>query len=240
MEKYSLARAAAVIAVSPTAAKYINAWGVPRERIHLVPNGVPPRKKLSSRPTPTQWTIGAVALFRPRKGLEVLMEAIAILRRQRFPVQLRVVGGFETTAYQDEVRRLSQQLGIDSFIQWRGFRQDVDAELESLDLLVLPSLLPEGMPMVLLEALAAGVPPLGSRVDGITDVIEHGNNGLLFEPGSAVSLAETLAAVINGQHDWRQLRARAIASHAERFSDRGMAGGAADIYRRILEAHDHA
>ncbi len=48
VEKYSLARASAVIAVSPTAAKYISAWGVPRERIHLVPNGVPARKKLQS------------------------------------------------------------------------------------------------------------------------------------------------------------------------------------------------
>lgn len=238
-EKYSLAGAAAVIAVSPTAAQYISRWGVRRERIHLVPNGVPARKQFSSRPIPRMWTIGAIALFRPRKGLEVLLEAIAILRRQGQAVQLRVVGGFETSAYQDEVRRLSQQMGIAPFVEWRGFRQDVDAELDALDLLVLPSVLPEGMPMVLLEALASGVPPLGSRVDGITDVIEHGRNGLLFEPGSAASIAEAVAAVINGRHDWRQLRRNAMTSHAERFSDRGMASGVADVYRKVLHVDEH-
>ncbi len=200
-EKFSLAQAAAVIAVSPTAAQYISAWGVPRQRIHLAPNGVPSHNKLSNRPIPKVWTIGVVALFRPRKGLEVLLEAMAILRRQGFPLQLRAIGGFETTTYQHEVQRLSQQLNVAPLVEWRGFRQDVNAELDALDLLVLPSILPEGMPMVLLEALAAGVPPLGSRVDGITDVIEHGQNGLLFEPGSAPALAETIAALINGRHD---------------------------------------
>ncbi len=83
------------------------------------------------------------------------------------------------------------------------------------------------------------MPPLGSRVDGITDVIEHGRNGLLFEPGSAPAIAETIAALINGQHDWRQLRRNAISSHAKRFSDCGMAGGIADIYRKVMEAYDH-
>ena len=213
-EKRSLAGASAVIAVSPTSAKYINAWGVPQERIHLVPNGVPARKKFIDRPVPAVWNLGAVAFFRPRKGLEVLLESISLLRRQGLPVQLRVIGGFDTPAYQNEVRQLAEKLGIAQFVEWRGFCQDVDAELDALDLLVLPSILPEGMPMVLLEALAAGVPPMGSRVDGITDVIEHGRNGLLFEPGSAEAIAESVSMVISGQHDWRQLRRNAIRSHA--------------------------
>ena len=196
-------------------------------------------EEVIDRPVPAVWNLGAVAFFRPRKGLEVLLESISLLRRQGLPVQLRVIGGFDSPAYQNEVRQLAEKLGIAQFVEWRGFCQDVDAELDTLDLLVLPSILPEGMPMVLLEALAAGVPPMGSRVDGITDVIEHGRNGLLFEPGSAEAIAESVSMVIGGQHDWRQLRRNAIRSHAEQYSDRGMARGVADIYRKVLEIDGH-
>ncbi len=93
--------------------------------------------------------------------------------------------------------------------------------------------------MVLLEALAAGVPPLGSRVDGITDVIEHGNNGLLFEPGSAAAIAET-----DRRSHQRPARLASIAAKCDcqpcRAIFRSRNGRRrCRIYRRVLESHDH-
>ena len=234
-ERRSICRSAAVIAVSSSAADYIHRWGVPKDRIQIVPNGVPARPHLFDRPTPSgEWTLGTIALFRPRKGLEVLLEGVAELIRRNVPVRLRAIGGFETPEYQDQVRQLADRLAITERIEWLGFRRDVEAQLDTLDLMILPSLLPEGMPMVVLEAMAGGVPPIGSCVPGIADVITHGQNGLLAKPGNSTALADVIESVVQGKVDWNDLRQHAIATHAEKYSDHAMAGGLAEIYRRVL------
>jgi glycosyltransferase involved in cell wall biosynthesis len=235
-ERLSLSRAAAIIAVSPTAAQYIHLWGVPQERIHLVPNGVPGCKHLPNRRKPQGvWTLGMIALLRPRKGLEVLLHALAILHQQRMPVQLCVIGGFETPHFQTQTLRLVAELGLSNIIRWRGFQQDIDAELAELDLLVFPSVLPEGMPMAVLEAMAAGVPTIGSRVKGIVDAIRSGHDGLLTEPGDARGLAHAVSSVISGEHNWQFLHGNAVASHTERFSDTAMAAGVAEVYHQVMK-----
>jgi glycosyltransferase involved in cell wall biosynthesis len=234
-EKMSLARARAVIVVSPTAARYITAWGVPESRVHYVSNGVPARNGLVARATPREkWTLGCVALFRPRKGLEILLDALARLHHAGLPVRLRLIGGFETPQYQEQAVRLAQDLNVTKLIDWRGFQKNIDAELDATDLLILPSVLAEGMPMAVLEALAAGVPPIGSRVDGISDCIRHGHDGLLVEPGNAAALADAITSVLEGEYDWQTLRRNAIEVHRAHFSDRSMANGVAEIYRYVL------
>ncbi len=234
-ESFSLYHAAAVIVVSPTAARYLHTWGVDESRVHLVPNGVPGRTEHQDRPTPHEsWTLGSVALFRPRKGLEILLEALALLHRRGLPVRLRLIGGFETNDYQEQARRLADELSIGKLIEWRGFQKNIDAELDAIDLMILPSVLAEGMPMAVLEAMSAGVPSIGSRVDGIADCIHHGHEGLLVEPGNPKKLADSITSVIEGSHNWQMLRRNAIASHQVRFSDRKMAEGVADVYRMVL------
>src|SRR5690606_26551158 len=95
-ERISPCRAAHVIAVSRTLAQWGNALGIPRWKISVVHNGVPCMPELPPRPYPSStWTLGTVALFRPRKGLEVLLEAISRLRSHGLSVRLRAVGSFE-------------------------------------------------------------------------------------------------------------------------------------------------
>jgi exopolysaccharide biosynthesis WecB/TagA/CpsF family protein len=238
-ERVSLRNADRLIAVSDSLRRYLLRQGFADERISVVYNGVPSPAELPDRAPPCgEWTIGTVALFRPRKGLETLLLAIAQLRRDGIDARLRAVGRFETAAYESEVRRAAEQFGIQSHVDWVGFTSDVYAELAKIDLAVLPSLLAEGLPMVVIEAMAMGVPTIGTRVDGIVDVIEHEQNGLLAEPGDADSLAEQLARVISGQVDWHRLRAQAIADHENKFSACSMAGGVAEIYRDVLDAHE--
>ncbi len=236
-ERVSLRNAARLIAVSDSLRRYLLGQGFAAERISVVYNGVPAPAALPNRSPPCgQWTIGTVALFRPRKGLETLLQAIAELRGNGVNVRLRAIGRFETAAYEVDVRRAAERLGLQSHVDWVGFTSDVYGELAKTDLAVLPSLLAEGLPMVLIEAMAMGVPPIGTRVDGIADVIEHERNGLLAEPGDARSLAEQLARVISGQIDWHDLRAQAMADHENKFSASSMAAGVADIYREVLDA----
>ena len=180
--------------------------------------------------------MGTVALFRPRKGTEVLLEALAQLRAQGLPVRLRAVGGFETREYEREVKGLAESLGLADAIEWTGFTEEVDRELAEMDLFVLPSLFGEGLPMVVLEAMAAGVPVVATRVEGVPEAIRVGEDGLLAEPGDPGSLAQAIGRVVDGDVDWHALRTSALARHAEAFSERSMAAGVAGVYRRVLKA----
>ncbi len=164
IERFSLRRAAAVVGVSEAMGTYARASGTPDDRVFVVPNGVPARGALADRATPQgEWTVGTVALFRPRKGLEVLLESLAQLRMAGYPIALRAVGTFESPEYEAQITALVGQLGIGQWIHWRGFQRDVQAELAAMDLFVLPSLFGEGLPMVILEAMSAGVPVIGTR-----------------------------------------------------------------------------
>jgi len=180
--------------------------------------------------------LGTVALFRPRKGIEVLLEAVAELRKQGLPVRLRAVGGFETPEYEREVMSLVEKLGLADAIDWTGFTEDVNGELVEMDLFVLPSLFGEGLPMVVLEAMAAGVPVVATRVEGIPEAIRDGQDGLLAEPGDPASLARAIGRIVRGEVDGHALSTSAQARHAQAFSDRSMAAGVAEVYRRVLKA----
>jgi glycosyltransferase involved in cell wall biosynthesis len=224
-----------LIAVSPSIRDYMIARGIPAERIICVPNGVPIASTQVDRRLPTgTWTLGAVALFRPRKGIEVLLEALAVLRSRDVNVRLRAVGGFETEEYKAEVLSLADRLGLSAAIDWIGFTRNVNRELTKINLFVLPSLFGEGLPMVVLEAMAAGLPVVASRVEGVPEAVSHRETGLLVEPGSVSQLAQAIAEIINGDVDYGTLSLGARVRHAELFSDTTMAARVADVYRTLL------
>jgi len=234
-ERLSLLGVAGVIAVSRSLEQYGRRLGIPPERLSVVCNGVPSRGALVPRATPVgEWTLGAVALFRPRKGLEVLLAALAELRAAGISVRLRAVGSFETPEYERQIKQLAQQLNVAAAIDWRGFRSEVNRELDRMDLFVLPSLFGEGLPMVILEAMAAGVPVIATRVEGVPEAVREGCDGLIVAPGDARELAANVARVIAGEVDWQAIRASGHARQAEHFSDRSMAAGVAQVYRRVL------
>jgi glycosyltransferase involved in cell wall biosynthesis len=235
-ERLSLVRVGGVIVVSRDMAREIRRLGVPARRIFLAPNGVPGPATLPERARPSgEWTIGTLARLRPGKGLEPLLEALALLRADGVPARLRVAGAFETEAYEATVRGTMRRLGLEPIVEWRGFRADVAAELRAMDLFVLPSLT-EGLPMSLLEAMAAGVPVVASRVGGVPEVLRPGIDGLLVPPGDPPALAAAVARVVRGEVDWGALREAAHQRQRSRFSERAMAARVAWVYRRVLAA----
>ena len=245
VECLGMRAASALIAVSGSLADHTRRLGFSKRKVSVVHNGVPGRRCVlgarSARPQPPratkrEWTLGTVALFRPRKGLEVLLKALATLRARGLPVRLRAVGGFETPEYERAVKSLVGKLGLADAVEWTGFTEDVDRELAEMDLFVLPSLFGEGLPMVVLEAMAAGVPVVATRVEGVPEAIRDGEDGLLAEPGDPSSLARAIGRVVGGEVDWHALRTSARTRHAEAFSDRSMAAGVAEVYRRVLKA----
>jgi len=235
VERASLVGVPRLIAVSENLGRHLRGCGYTAERITVVHNGVPCATRPVDRPAPRDsWTLGVVALFRPRKGLEVLLEALSLLNRRGRPVRLRIVGTFETAEYEREIRQRAVTLGIADAIDWVGFSNDVPAELARIDVLVLPSLFGEGLPMVVLEAMAHGVPVVASSVEGVPEAICDRQEGLLVPPGDPVALARALTALVTGEMSWSDLRRAAIARHAERFSDHTMAKAVASVYREVL------
>ena len=89
--------------------------------------------------------------------------------------------------------------------------------------------------MVILEAMAGGVPVVATHVEGVPEAIRNEIDGLIARPNDADDLADTIARVIQGKADWSQLRTSAHQRHAECFSDRSMAQGVARVYGRVLQ-----
>lgn len=235
IERLSLIGVAQLIPVSRSLENYLKLQGWLSERITMVPNGVVTPGPLSDRPLPqSEWTIGCVALFRPRKGIEVLIRALAVLRQNGRMMRLYAVGPFETPVYEKAIKDLTIELGVAHMIEWVGFVQNVNLEFLKMDALVLPSLFGEGMPMVILEAMATGVPVVASNVEGIPEVLEQGRTGIIVPPGDADQLASALSDLMDNKYDWHSLRTDAYHLQVEKFSNFSMAKGVARIYDAVL------
>ncbi|QDT72392.1 GDP-mannose-dependent alpha-(1-2)-phosphatidylinositol mannosyltransferase [Lacipirellula limnantheis] len=234
LERHAAHRAARLIAVSPSVRRYMIEQGFLASHVICVPNGVPTADVQPRTAAPQTWTLGMSALFRPRKGIEVLLEALKLVRRAGSDVRLRAIGPFENAAYEGEVRALVSRLGIGDAIEWTGFVTDISAELAKVDALVLPSLFGEGLPMVVLEAMAAGLPVIASDVEGVPDAVIDREDGLLVQPGDAASLAAAIEELTSGVLDYASLSRNAQRRHAERFSAEAMARNVAAVYDQVL------
>lgn len=237
IEQLSLVGVAQLIPVSKSLEFYLKKQGWPEKRISMVANGVVTPASLPVRDAPgPEWVIGSVALFRPRKGTEVLIQALASLHQAGRSVRLRAVGPFETMEYEKTIKEMADRLGVGDMIDWIGFAQDVNAEFTQMDVLVLPSLFGEGMPMVILEAMATGVPVVASDVEGIPEVLEYGKTGLIVPAGDIKQLATVIGDLIDNKYDWRAMREAAYQLQVASFSDYSMAKGVARVYDAILNS----
>ena len=234
LEKFCLKRAVRLIPVSESLNGYLLENGYPVEKIRTVPNGVPIRQqRAEARFDGKQLILGTVALFRPRKGTEVLLEAIARLRSAGHDVRLHAVGTFETEEYGKSVTDLVARLGIEDAVHWTGFTNDVFAEFSKMHAFVLPSLYGEGMPMVVLEAMSVGLPVISTTVEGIPEVVREEIEGLLVEPDNVDAMAAAIKRIVDGEFELVDMGGRGQQRQRERFSDESMARAVASVYEDI-------
>lgn len=240
LERGCAGRAAQVITVSPTLTDHMRKVGVSPDKLRCVLNGVPrldpdsPAARLRRKPL-EPFVIAMVALFRPRKGAEVLLDALASLRSRELDVRLEMIGPFETPEYEERLRNRVSKLNLFDAVHWAGFTSDVPKALARADALALPSLFGEGLPMVVLEAMASGLPVVATRCEGTTEAILHRETGFLVEPDSVSQLADAIEELFNGETDYPLMSASARQRHADRFSDEAMARQVAGIYDGVLK-----
>jgi colanic acid/amylovoran biosynthesis glycosyltransferase len=166
-----------------------------------------------------------VGRLAPEKGQALLLEAIAALSAEARPVQLRLVGDGPDRAW---LEKRAAELGIASNVEFAGWvdQARLMALYSEADLFVLPSLA-EGIPMVLMEAMAMQIPCVAPRIAGIPELIEHGVDGMLFAVADVADLTQQirrllespeLSTQIGRQARIRVMRDYDMARNTERFA----------------------
>lgn len=211
VESWVLRRADAVVVLAQRTADLLAADGVRSDRLHVVPSGFEPEAfdgtGRDAFPHLGRPRVGYVGRLVPAKRPDLLVEAFSAVSDAAFLV---VVGD---GPWRHRVERLaSEQLSADR-VHLQGFveHDEVPAVLASLDLLVLPSAYEE-LGSVLVEAMAAGVTVVASRVGGIPEVVLEGETGLLVPPGDVHALADALERLVADP----ELRARLGAAARQR------------------------
>ena len=175
--------------------------------------------------------VGIVAHILPHKGFDDLVQALPLIVQQIPRVRCLVVGEAPRKKYLAHLLDLAQRLAVRDRLIWLGAQEDVPRFLDAMDLFVLPSHT-EGLPLTVLEAMAAGKPVIGTAVGGIPEAVRHGETGWLVSSGEADALAEAIKLALRGEPE---VTARAQQEALQRFSKGHLIANIESLYDLLLE-----
>jgi glycosyltransferase involved in cell wall biosynthesis len=200
----ALRRAAAVIAVSESLRRGVEALGVEAANVHVIPNGIDPRTfhpvdRAAAREAlsvaPGDRVVVSVGRLSPVKGLDLLVEAMGALHRHdEPPARCFIVGA---GPLRGELKRRVRSLGLSKHVQLVGAIPPERLPLfyGAADITCLLSL-SEGCPNVVLESLACGTPVVATRVGGVPELVRDGENGLLLDARDPRAATELIRAAL--------------------------------------------
>jgi glycosyltransferase involved in cell wall biosynthesis len=229
-------RADRIVAVNKRIVDELRQAGVPAERIAVIPNGVDVNG-LGCR-CDYGLTSPLVAVFvgrlHPQKGLDVLIAAFAEVVRSRPGIgwRLWLLGDGPS---RPELETMAQQMGVAQDVKFWGQVDNVSTLLDRADIFVLPSRA-EGMSNALLEAMAHGLPCVATRISGNTDLIQHGENGLLVQPESETALAEAMLNLADDEMLRRRVGRAARETVETGYSMDSIAQRYVELYDTLLRA----
>lgn len=209
---------------------------VPREKLVTIYNGIVPERfnkppdreylqKIIGIPAGKK-VVGTVSRLAPQKGVGDFIKAAARLSGEKEGVVFLVAGDGPLRA---DLERRAGEENLSGRLFFIGERQDVQIILPCLDVLVLASVT-EGMPLTVLEALAAGCPVVATRVGGIPEVISDGVNGLLVSPGDAQGMAASILRLLEDPAASRKMGEEGRKRVAGSFTVDKMVGGTEQVY----------
>lgn len=189
--------------VSPSrylADAYLRAGFDPR-KMHVMWNGIDAEKYAGIRTEPAeQIRLTYAGIFKPHKGVEYLIRAVAALEEE--PVVLNLVGqGDGEPAYHE----LVEELDVKDRIVFRGYVDNTEmAEIyRHTDIFCLPSIWPENQPVTITEAMACGIPVIASDIGGVPELVEDGVTGYLVKPKDVEDLAEKIRMLVSDRKKMR-------------------------------------
>jgi glycosyltransferase involved in cell wall biosynthesis len=155
--------------------------------IHLTKHEAKKRLSLD----PDSFVFGTIGRFAPTKGSVYLIQAFKEVLKQIPSAKLVLVGDGRL---KEQLRTEVRNMGLDEAVRFLGQRDDIPQLLKAMDVFVLPSLA-EGLPRSLLEAMAVGVPCVGTNVAGILEVMDNGKYGLTVPPKDKDALARAMVEI---------------------------------------------
>lgn len=176
------------------------------EKLHIVHCGVDP-ERYPDHPRDDGKRLLFVGRLAGVKGVPVLLDAVQALMDKHPGMSLTLIGdGPERSDLENRAARM----GLSAVVHFAGYKSQTEVAdaLSRADLFVLPSFA-EGVPVVLMEAMAAAVPVVTTHVAGIPELVEHGTHGILTHPGDAASLATAIDALLGDPVGARQMGAAA-------------------------------
>ncbi|MCD6459052.1 glycosyltransferase family 4 protein [bacterium] len=180
--------------------------------------------------------IGFVARIRNssfgKKGILYLIEA-AVEVAKYYPNSKFVVSGEDDEAAKI-LKKICAKKKISDYFVFLGYRKDVIDIMQCFDMLICPSLF-EGLPRVVLESMALGVPVIGSNVDGIPEVIDDGKCGYLVQPKDASALADRILRLLKNQDTLLKFGKNSAEKIKKQFRAELSAEQTEQIYIKILE-----
>jgi len=170
---------------------------VPKKKVFVLPNGINyslfnNNSELKNFPGNGRIILGTVCRLEPQKGIKYLLLAMKTILTKFPEAKLEIVG---TGSLLNELQSLSNKLGISNSIKFLGKFTDVIPFYKRMDIFVLPSLY-EGFGIVILEAMAMGIPIIATNVDGIKEVVINGESGILVPPKNPEALANAVNYLI--------------------------------------------
>ena len=227
-----------VISVSEDLYQATIANGVSPQRAHWIHNAIDLEEFQRQTPIATTPTsslrplrLGAMGRLSREKGFDLLIQAVVDLNRSGVPCALQIAGEGDQRA---SLEQLISKLNCGSQVTLAGHVSNIKSFFEGLDVFVLSSIR-EGLPNVLLEAMALRVPVVSTRIAGIPRLIQSGTNGILVNPGSIDELKKGIIAMAEdgSKRDCLALAARETIEQS--FSFQARMERIAKIYDRLLE-----
>lgn len=206
------------------------------EHVTVILNGVDIdlyRPQQPARRAGNQIVIGTAGRFTTEKGHENLIHVIGDLHHRGIPVECHLAG---SGSLQPLYERLVREYAIENQVFIHGALSDMPSFYRELDVFVLPSVEAEGLPITVLEAMAAGLPVVSTRVGGVEEVIRHGADGLIVAPGDNVAMAAALEELVRNQPLRAALGCEARQKVVKHFTAARMADDVRSLYGKLTQA----
>jgi glycosyltransferase involved in cell wall biosynthesis len=197
-------------------------------------NGAPQSARSALGIAPEEPVVGTVACFKPQKGPLDFIRACQLVKQQVPDAHFLMVGDGEL---RPEVERLGRRLGLDGTLHLVGWCEDVPQWLGAMDVFVLASRW-EGLPIACLEAMASGLPVVGTTAGGIPELIRHGHNGLLVPIGEPHRLSEAVVRLLRDEEARRAMGARSGQLLDGQFTVERMVRETEQFYEELLEQRE--
>ncbi|MFY9402340.1 MAG: lipopolysaccharide heptosyltransferase II [Candidatus Omnitrophota bacterium] len=229
-----------VIVLSNIIARHmIEDFSVPHERIRLIPRSVDPDKFKYISPKEKRggyFNVGIIGRITPIKGHLVFIKAMARVAKVVSYLKIWIVGDAPQSrqAYKEQIQVLVRRLGLDHSTEFLGVQKNIPQILSHLDLLVLATTTHEAFGRVIIEAQAAGVPVVATKVGGVVDIIEDEKNGLLVSPSDPKGMASAVVKLYKDVGLATYLSKNALVKVKEKYNINLMVEKTLKVYEEAL------